>query len=68
MSRTPPYDELAEESLVGALLVDPSVFDVVAPVLMPDDLYVPRLRVLYATLREMWANGEVIDPVTVSGS
>lgn len=65
---TPPYDEQAEVALVGALLVDPTVFDVVAPVVMPEDLYVPRLRTLYAVLRAMWTDGEVIDPVTVSGS
>lgn len=64
----PPYDERAEEALVGALIVDPSVFDVVAPVVLPDDLYVPRLRVLYAVLRQMWTDGEVIDPVTLSGA
>jgi replicative DNA helicase len=66
--KNPPYDEQAEAALVGAMLVDPSVIGAVEQSCVPSDLYVPRYRALYAVMRTMWADGEVIDPVTVSGS
>jgi hypothetical protein len=65
--RVPPYDEQAETALVGAMLIDGAVVEQANQVLAPADLYVPKLRTMFAAFVTMWNDGEVIDPVTVSG-
>ena len=48
--QSPPYDEQAEEALVGAMILNNEAIGEVLPLCSADDLYTPRLRVLYATM------------------
>lgn len=68
MSRVPPHDVAAEEALVGAMIVDPSVIGLVHPLLTADDFYSPRQRLLYATVASMWEQGEPVDAVTLGAA
>ena len=42
-TRVPPHSQEAEESVLGALLIDPEAFDRVAALVAPTDFYVERV-------------------------
>lgn len=63
-----PHDPDAEAALVGAMLLDRSVADEVAPLVTAADLYLPRYRTLYAEMVSMWQVGQPIDAVTLAAS
>lgn len=62
----PPNDELAEKSLLGAMMLDattiPDVIDIVESV----DLYNPRHQLIYSAIIDSYSAGGTLDPVTVS--
>lgn len=60
------YSEDAERAIIGACLVDPENINETA--LQPDDFYVSKHRVLWATIRSLAASGVMPDYVTVTES
>lgn len=68
MADVPPHDIGAERALLGALLLDRSVVDEVMGLCSAADFYVPKHQLLYSMISDMHANGEPVDPVTLSAN
>lgn len=63
-----PHSVDAEESIIGALLIDPNVFCDVSARLAPLDFYLSRCRDIYRTIEELYNAGNAIDVLTVTQS
>lgn len=66
MTRVPPHNLEAEESVLGSLLIDQSAVGHVADLLEPDDFYAEPHRLLYQCCRELFERNEPIDVVSLS--
>lgn len=63
--RVPPHDNLAEQSVLGALLVDNAAWDRVGDRLAADDFYVREHREIYSTITRLILASKPADAVTV---
>lgn len=64
-SRKPAYSMEAEQSVLGALLLDNSVMDQLGDILAPEDFYVGAHRLIYQSAIAMLERGEPVDAVTL---
>lgn len=62
----PPSDELAEKSLIGALLLEPKFIPDIIDVVDGKDFYLPRHQFIFSAVIDLFSNGGVVDPVAVS--
>ena len=63
--RQVPFDEAAEQHVLGSLLIDRDAIFKVADVLTTADFYLARNQRIYAAIYEMLQRRERIDPLTV---
>ncbi|GIN19403.1 replicative DNA helicase [Siminovitchia fordii] len=63
MEERPLYSKEVEEAFVGALLLDGDLAK--ESTIKPEQLYMSRLRVLFAAIQRLCKKGEPIDPVSV---
>ena len=63
--RQVPFDEGAEQHVLGSLLIDRDAIFKVADSLAANDFYVARHQRIYATIYELLQRRERIDPLTV---
>jgi replicative DNA helicase len=63
---TPPHSIEAEQSVLGALLIDASAWDQVADMVSAEDFYRPDHRLIFEALGELIASGRPGDVITVS--
>ena len=61
----PPHSDDAEQALIGSLLQENRVYDLVADVLRPQDFYRGDLRRIYETIVDIINQGNPADPLTV---
>jgi len=66
ISKIPPHSLEAEESLLGALLIDKDAIIKVADTVMPQDFYKDSHQIIYNTIKELYGNQEPIDIITLS--
>ena len=66
IDRLPPQSIEAEQSVLGALLIDRDAVIEVAEFLRPDDFYRPAHGQVYAAVLDLYERREPIDVVTVS--
>jgi len=66
-SQQPPHDSLAEQCVIGALLLNNSLIPDVIKVITATDFYRPNHQSIYSALIDMFTKGEPADPVTVGG-
>ena len=64
--RVPPQSLEAEDSLLGAVLLDNTALDRVVELLTPDDFYSDAHRKIYAVMLEMSQRGDPADVVTLA--
>ena len=62
----PPHSLEAEQSVLGALLIDRTAWDQVADIVTTEDFYRPDHRLIFEALGELVAAGRAADVVTVS--
>jgi len=62
----PPHSVEAEQSVLGALLIDTTAWDQVADVVVAGDFYRPDHRLIFEALSELVQSGRPGDVVTVS--
>jgi replicative DNA helicase len=62
----PPHSVEAEQSVLGALLIDSTAWDQVADVVVTNDFYRPDHRLIFEALGELVAGGRPGDVVTTS--
>ena len=60
-----PHSATAEQSVLGAILVDPRCTSEVIDKLRADDFYIRQNREIYETIYTMFNYSRTIDPVTV---
>lgn len=64
--RVPPHSQEAEESVLGAMLIDKDAVIAVAEFLIPDDFYDERLRDIYKACIDLYEERIPIDVLTVT--
>ena len=52
--RVPPHSQEAEESVLGAMLIDKDAVIAVAEFLLPEDFYDERLRDIYQACLDLY--------------
>ena len=62
----PPSDLEAEQSVLGAMLVNPNAITAVTESLSADDFYRDSHRLIYAAILTLYDRGEEVDVVTLS--
>ena len=66
VDRTPPQDIVAEQCVLGAMLLSKDAIADVVEVLRPGDFYRPAHQTVYDTVLDLYGRGEPADPVTVA--
>ena len=64
--RVPPHDLHAEESLLGAMMLEAEAIATAAGVLRADDFYKPAHAHIFDAVHALYAAGQPVDPVTVA--
>jgi len=64
--RVPPHSQEAEESVLGAMLIDKDAVIAVAEFLLPEDFYDERLRDIYQACIDLYEARTPIDVLTVT--
>ena len=64
--RTPPYDLLAEQSVLGGMLLSKDAVADVTGLLRGPDFYVPKHEVIYEAILTLYSQGEPTDAITVT--
>ncbi len=65
MSRQPPQSLEAEQSVLGAMLIDSRCIADVIGILHPEDFYLKQNQEIYETIYSMFNFSQTIDPITV---
>ena len=65
-SRTAPHSIEAEESVLGAILLDNEAMDLAQEKLVPEDFYRPNHRCIFQAMISLAERQEPIDPITLS--
>ena len=63
--RVPPQNIEAEQSVIGAMLIDKNAVSVVTEKLMPEDFYRQAHQVIYSAMLTLHSRNEPIDMVTL---
>ena len=63
--RVMPHSIEAEQSVIGAMLMDSDAIDIASEMLREEDFYARQYGVLYSAILEMHTRGEAVDPVTL---
>src|SRR5260221_1923779 len=66
--KVPPHNEEAEQSVIGAILIDQEAMNTVSEMLRPSDFYNPTHTVLYDAMLSLYENRQPIDVVTLSAA
>ena len=64
--RTPPQDLIAEQSVLGGMLLSKDAISDVVEILRERDFYRPAHELIYDAIIDLYGRGEPADPVTVS--
>jgi replicative DNA helicase len=64
-SKTPPFSLEAEQSVLGALMLDYRSWDKIADRVIEDDFYRPAHRIIFAAMEKLVGRSQPIDTLTV---
>lgn len=62
----PPHSLEAEQTVLGALLIDPEAMVKVSEILKPEDFYDPTYRTIFQSVFDLYQDHQPIDIITVS--
>jgi replicative DNA helicase len=65
-SRVPPHDLHAEESILGAMMLEAEAIATAAGMLRANDFYKPANAHIFDAVHALYASGQPVDPVTVA--
>ena len=63
--RVMPHSIEAEQSVIGAMLMDSEAIEIASEMLREEDSYARQYGVLFSAILEMHTKGEAVDPVTL---
>ncbi|MCR1833716.1 replicative DNA helicase [Oceanobacillus caeni] len=64
--RTPPHNMEAEQSVIGAVFLEPEAFSTASEKLVPEDFYRAAHQRIFAAMMKLADRGEPIDVITVT--
>lgn len=64
--RTPPQDLIAEQGVLGGMLLSKDAIADVVEIIRERDFYRPAHEIIYDAIVDLYGRGEPVDPVTVS--
>lgn len=64
--RMPPHNIEAEQSVIGAIFLEPEAFSTASEILMPEDFYRAGHQRIFETMLKLADRGEPIDVLTVT--
>jgi replicative DNA helicase len=64
-AKAPPYSLEAEQSVLGALMLDNRAWDKIADRVVEEDFYRPEHRVIFAAMQKLVGRSQPIDTLTV---
>ena len=64
--RVPPHNIEAEQSVIGAIFLEPDAFSTASEILMPEDFYWASHQRIFSAMMHLSDRGEPIDVVTVT--
>ena len=65
IKRILPHSAEAEQSVIGAILLDPDDIMTVSELLLPEDFYTLQYKTLYNGMLSLYQEGKPVDPVTL---
>lgn len=65
--RQPPHDNEAEQGVLGAMLLAPTMVVDILEELTPEDFYKPAHQLIYAAIIDLFSDNKEIDAVIVAG-
>ncbi|MDD3519741.1 MAG: replicative DNA helicase [Actinomycetota bacterium] len=66
LERIPPYNLEAEESLIGSMLILKEAISEVIEIVKEDDFYRTSNTEIFKGIKELYAKGEPVDPITLA--
>jgi len=66
MDRVPPHNREAEQSVIGAIFLEPQALITASEILMADDFYSNAHKIIFETMLRLSDQGKAIDVVTVT--
>ncbi|TWT27020.1 replicative DNA helicase [Planomicrobium sp. CPCC 101110] len=66
IDRVPPHNQEAEQSVIGAIFLEPQSLITVAEIVMPEDFYRIAHQKIFQTMLTLSDHGKAIDVVTVT--
>lgn len=66
IDRTPPHNNEAEQSVIGAIFLDPQSLITASEILRPEDFYRVAHQKIFATMIDLSDKGQAVDVVTVT--
>lgn len=66
MERTPPCDPVAEQAVVGSMMLSKNAIADVAEVLKGSDFYRPAHETIHDAILDLYGRGEPVDPIAVA--
>jgi replicative DNA helicase len=66
IDRIPPHNNEAEQSVIGAIFLEPQALLTASEVLVPEDFYRMAQQKVFTTMRNLSDRGQAIDVVTVT--
>ena len=64
--RVPPHDVVAEQGVLGGMMLSKDAIADVVELLRGNDLYRPAHELIYEAILDLYGRGEPVDAVTVS--
>lgn len=65
MERMIPYNPEAERGVLGSIIIDPTAYDTVSPILTPDDFHIEAHRIIYEAMLKLNARRINADFITI---
>ncbi|MBQ7836593.1 MAG: replicative DNA helicase [Clostridia bacterium] len=65
LERRKPFSLEAEQSVLGAVLIDPAALDTLTGIISADDFYIEEHRKIYSAMQEMYMKSKNIDVITL---
>ncbi len=64
--RSPPHDRVAEQSVLGGMMLSKDAVADVIELVKAADFYLPAHAILFTAITDLYAEGEPVDSVTVA--
>src|SRR5258708_6033734 len=66
MTKIPPHNLEAEQSILGGLMVDPYAWDLIINIVLESDFYKISHQKIFAGIQDLYFKGQPVDIITVS--